>query len=234
MLPILNLLHYHQGAILTHLLALDDESRRLRFGEKLSDAKIVKYINRINWDFDGTYGIFNTNNELVGFAHATRNNNLIEFGVSVLPNYQKRGYGTQLFSKTALFARNHRHNKMFMRCLRENTAIIKIAQKRGMKLITNDKKIDAYLELPPYTPASLAEDYIQDSYGKFDSAVKQNIQRFNFFSKGISSLYYAYVNAFVTKTLKASAKNNDANLKIPKENKSQTTKYKNKSQSPKK
>lgn len=199
MVPIIHLTHANSEQIITHLLALDENSRRLRFGMDIPDKAVVDYVDKIHWDEDGLYGIYNHQIELVGFTHAARCNDMVEFGVSVLPKYRGRGYGTELFIKAALFARNHYINKMFMHCLRENAPMLKIARKYGMRLVTESGEVDAYLEMPPLDQSSLAEDLIREELGAFDLAVKQGVYNFDFFSKGMTSMYSSYVNAFMGK-----------------------------------
>lgn len=220
MQPILHLKPIHLEPIKTHLLALDSESRRLRFGIEMRDETIINYIDKIRWNEDGLYGIFNFEMLLVGFAHAARCNDMIEFGVSVLPKYRGRGYGTALFIKAVLFARNHYINKIFMHCLLKNAPMLKIARRKGMRLVVESGEVDAYLELPPLDQASIAEDMVQEELGTFDTVLKRSVHNFDMYTKGFTSLYSTYVNSFITKSLKDSANVSvTANKPIPKSKK---------------
>ena len=90
--PIRSLGPRHRGRILAHLLALEERARYLRFGFPATDSQLSGYVDRIDFDRDEVFGIFNRRLDLIAMAHlahaeASRisdGRNMSEFGVSVL------------------------------------------------------------------------------------------------------------------------------------------------------
>jgi hypothetical protein len=65
-------LHLNAGArpaLLTHLLALPAEDRRLRFGLSLSSEGIAAYVDSIDFDRDVIFGVHDDRLALVGAVH---------------------------------------------------------------------------------------------------------------------------------------------------------------------
>ncbi|MBX9835241.1 MAG: GNAT family N-acetyltransferase, partial [Burkholderiaceae bacterium] len=67
--PIRSLGPAYRERIATHLLALDDADRYLRFGYKASDEQIGRYVADLNFERDEIFGIYNRHLELVAMAH---------------------------------------------------------------------------------------------------------------------------------------------------------------------
>ena len=64
--------------------------------------------------------------------------------------------------RALLHARNCGVAELFMHSLRENAAIRHIAQRAGMRIVTDANEADAFLELPPATPMTLGQElYLQ-------------------------------------------------------------------------
>src|SRR5260221_3206995 len=93
-------------ALERHLLALDSEDRRLRFGIPLGDAAIGAYIARIDFQRDAVFGIFDDQLALVGAAHLAHSPGHAELGVSVLPAHRGRGCGSAFLARAHQRARN--------------------------------------------------------------------------------------------------------------------------------
>ena len=99
--PIRSLGQRHRARIATHLCALDEQSRYLRFGYPASDAQIRRYVDLLDFEQDEVFGIFNRRLELIALAHLAHraadpsrpHGAASEFGVSVLPKGRRRGYG---------------------------------------------------------------------------------------------------------------------------------------------
>jgi GNAT superfamily N-acetyltransferase len=141
-----------RGAFAAHLLALSSEDRRLRFGRALSDAALRDYVARIDFDRDAVFGFVADERSLAGAAHLAIADGVAELGMSVLAGYRRRGVGSALFQRAFHFARNHFARILFLRCLTENAAVLHIARKSEMKIVTGGGAADAYLHLPPPDP----------------------------------------------------------------------------------
>jgi GNAT superfamily N-acetyltransferase len=148
-----------RGAVTAHLLALSSEDRRLRFGRALSDAALRDYVARIDFDRDAMFGFLAEDLSLGGAAHLAIVDGVAELGMSVLAAYRRRGVGSALFQRASEFARNHRIRTLFMRCLTGNAAMMHIARKSGMKIVTSGGAADAYL---PLNPGTIAAEFLRE------------------------------------------------------------------------
>lgn len=155
-----------------HFLALDAEDRRLRFGVGLSDHGVRDYVERIDFDRDAVFGIFDDEMRLAGIGHLARGDGFAELGVSVLPECRGQGMGGALLARALTHARNWGVPTLFMHCLSENAAMMHLARKQGMRIAAQRGEADAYLELPPSDPASIADALFADRVALFDYALK--------------------------------------------------------------
>ena len=67
--PIRSLSARHRPRILAHLLALDTNDRYLRFGYAAADDQIRRYVERIEFERDEIFGVFNRRLDLIALAH---------------------------------------------------------------------------------------------------------------------------------------------------------------------
>jgi len=67
--PIRSLSARHRPRILAHLLALDAPDRYLRFGYAAADEQIRRYVERIDFERDEVFGVFNRRLALIALAH---------------------------------------------------------------------------------------------------------------------------------------------------------------------
>ena len=113
--PIRSLSARHRPRILAHLLALDTTDRYLRFGYAAADDQIRRYVERIEFERDEIFGVFNRRLDLIALAHLAyepsvdadpERGSAAEFGVSVAVRGRGRGYGARLFDHAVLRARN--------------------------------------------------------------------------------------------------------------------------------
>lgn len=144
----------HLPDIETHLLALTPQDRYLRFGYSANDEHIQKYVNQLNFERDELFGIFNRKLELIAMAHLAFSvdpsfKSCAEFGVSVAKSARARGYGSQLFDRAVMHARNQGVTQLFIHALSENTAMLKIARKAGARIERDGSESEAHLLLPP-------------------------------------------------------------------------------------
>lgn len=164
-----------RGALTAHLLALSEDDRRLRFGVIAADATIRDYVARIDFDRDAVFGFFADDLSLGGVAHVTIAEGVAELGVSVLAGYRRRGIGSALFARASAFARNHFIRTLFMHCLTENAAMMHIARKAGMEIVTGGGEADAHLELAPLDAATIASEFLQERLALFDYNLKAQV-----------------------------------------------------------
>jgi len=161
-----------RGKLLTHLLALGAEDRRLRFGLPVSDDAIADYVARIDFGRDAVFGVFDDELNLAGAAHLARAEAHAELGISVLPAHRGRGIGGALLERAHTHARNWGIGTLFMHCLTENAAMMHLARKQGMRIAAASGEADAHLALAPASPASIAQAMLAERVGLFDYALK--------------------------------------------------------------
>lgn len=182
--PIRSLGPRHRERISAHLLALGPEDRYLRFGYAASDAQISKYVDMLDFEQDEVFGIFNRRLVLIALAHlahavrAPRSGPLMsEFGVSVLPNARRRGFGHRLFEHAMLHARNRGVETLFIHALSQNTAMLRIASDAGAKVIREGAEADAYLALPPDSFASHVDELLGQQAAEIDYRLKRGARQ---------------------------------------------------------
>lgn len=161
-----------RAKLAAHLRALDAEDRRLRFGLALNDAAIEAYVARIDFGRDAVFGVFDDALQLTGAAHLARADAHAELGLSVLPAHRGRGIGAALLARAHGHARNWGIGVLYMHCLAENDVILHLARKQNMRIVAAGGEADARLELPPASPASIAQALFDERVGLFDYALK--------------------------------------------------------------
>jgi GNAT superfamily N-acetyltransferase len=159
-----------------HLLALGEEDRRLRFGVPLPDQAVRDYVARIEFERDAVIGVFDDSLQLAAAAHLARCGGFAELGISVLPDWRGRGAGAALLARSHTHARNWGIRVLFMHCLSENGAMMHLARKQGMRIVTDHGETDAWLELPPADASSYAAQLLAERLGLFDFALKRQLQ----------------------------------------------------------
>jgi ribosomal protein S18 acetylase RimI-like enzyme len=162
-------------ALSRHFVALDAEDRRLRFGIALTDRAILDYVEHIDFERDTVLGVFDDELQLIGVGHLAQAVGQGELGVSVLPGFRGRGIGNALLGRAHMHARNHGLKQLFMHCLSENSAMLHLARKQGMRIVSASGEADAHLALAPSDVASLATELMAERVGLFDYALKSHV-----------------------------------------------------------
>lgn len=165
--------------VLTHLLALDGTDRYLRFGYAAQDAQIAHYVAELDFGRDRVFGIYNRKLCLIAVAHLAyihdpQAASCAEFGVSVLPAWRGRGFGTELFARAVLHARNAHIALMFIHALSENTAMLHIAQRAGATVERLGSESEAYLSLPSPTLQSHWHEAVDAQIADMDYQLKSH------------------------------------------------------------
>lgn len=184
MVPIRTLSETDKGPIVTHLLALDNADRYLRFGHAVGDEHVGAYVESLNFSRDEIFGIFSRKLRLLALAHLAYPSgetglDTVEFGVSVSKHARGRGYGTRLFERAAVHARNDGFAQMYIHALSENTAMLKIARDAGAVVQRDGSESDAVLRLPPANLDSRVSEIVQEQIAQADYRVKRQAQQFS-------------------------------------------------------
>jgi GNAT superfamily N-acetyltransferase len=158
-----------------HFLSLSADDLRLRFGTALSPDATGEYVAAIDFDRDAVFGVYDDELAIVGVAHVVRDPEAAEIGLSVSPGFRGKGIGSALFRRAHEHARNHLIRTLFMHCLAENETMMHIARKSGMRIVTQPGEAQAFLDLPPRSPSTIAQELIEDQAALFDFAFKSQV-----------------------------------------------------------
>lgn len=157
----------HEG-FRDHLLRLDGESRRLRFGMATGDRFIADYAARL-----GTLGSVVHAYMVDGDIRAA--GELRPFGgmfpraaeaaFSVERDYQNSGIGSELLGRTIRAARNRGIKQLYMNCLAENGRMQHVARKYDADLSFEVGEVvgEVTADYPSYY--SLWKEAVDDSHG---------------------------------------------------------------------
>ncbi|MES3001764.1 MAG: GNAT family N-acetyltransferase [Pseudomonadota bacterium] len=191
--PIRSIGPSHRERIAIHLMALDANDRYLRFGYPANDEHIRRYVDGLDFERDDIFGVYNRKLELIAMAHLAFSSDpehleCAEFGVSVLHKARGRGYGTRLFERAVIHARNEGVELLFIHALSENTAMIKIARNAGATLERAGSETDAHLRLPPATLDSRMSEMLDEQIARTDYRLKAQAKSFWDFLGGIQEV----------------------------------------------
>ncbi|QHE77920.1 GNAT family N-acetyltransferase [Hydrogenophaga sp. PBL-H3] len=169
--------------ILGHLLALEPHDRYLRFGYAANEEQITRYVDQLNFERDELFGIFNRNLDLIAMAHLAfsidpQYTSCAEFGVSVAKSARGRGYGSRLFERAVMHARNEGVTQLFIHALSENTAMLKIARHAGAIIERDGSESEAHLRLPPADFDSRVTEMVNQQVALTDYHLKAQAKQF--------------------------------------------------------
>jgi GNAT superfamily N-acetyltransferase len=180
-IPVRSLGPRQRERITTHLLALGERDRYLRFGHVATDGQIQRYVEGIDFDKDEVFGIFNRRLELIAMAHLAfplpepdgRRPTVAEFGVSVAADARGRGFGRRLFEHAMLHARNRQVDTLIIHALSENTAMLHIAASLGATVQRTGSESEARLALPPDDFSSHLDELVSTQAAEIDYQIKR-------------------------------------------------------------
>jgi GNAT superfamily N-acetyltransferase len=151
-----------------HLLRLDPESRRNRFGGAVADEFIRSYVD-IPLGLDAVMHGFFVDGVLRGVAElrpiGARLDGEAEAAFSIEKRWQSHGVGSALLERTLLAARNRGIKLLHMACLASNQRMQQLAQKFDAELTFDFGSVVGEVEAPHPTPLSVLREVMADSHG---------------------------------------------------------------------
>jgi RimJ/RimL family protein N-acetyltransferase len=151
-----------------HLLRLDGESRRRRFGSPVNRFFIELYSQRALTRESVVHGFF-VDNTLRGVAELRAYGDVFhgeaEAAFSIERDWQGRGVGSELLERTILTARNRGIHTIYMNCIAENRAMQAMAKKYEASLRFRADDVIGKVVNPGATPLSLLREWIADAHG---------------------------------------------------------------------
>ena len=163
-----------------HLLRLDQDSRRMRFGMAADDRFVEDYAMRVN-DMKSLVYAYIEDGEVRAAAELRRLGPTLrgeaEAAFSVESAHQDSGIGTDLLGRIIRAARNRSIHRIYMNCLLENRKMQRVAKKYDAVL--HFEQGDVIGELAPATPNyfSIWREAVEDEMG-FVMAVLDIQRRF--------------------------------------------------------
>ncbi len=151
-----------------HLMRLDANSRRLRFGGAVSQQFVENYAQTA-WKLDAVIlGCF-AGGTLRGSAEMrllTENwASEAEVAFAVEQPWQERGIGGELLRRTIGHAQNRAVRTLYMICLNENIRMQHLARHHEAKLQLEPGSMAATLDPAWPTPGSVMEEFMEESRG---------------------------------------------------------------------
>ena len=151
-----------------HLLRLDAESRRNRFGLAIADEVIDAYVASPTWSGAVMHG-FIVDGVLRGVAELRPLGAAFpteaEVAFSVEKPWQSHGVGSALLERTLLAARNRGITHLHMTCLADNARMQQLARKYAAELNFDLGSVVGEVAAPHATPLSLMREFVADGHG---------------------------------------------------------------------
>jgi GNAT superfamily N-acetyltransferase len=151
-----------------HMLRLDPQSRRNRFGGGVSDDYIRKYADLSSALDTIVHGCF-IDGVLRGAAElrplGLNRPRQAEAALSVEKSWQSHGIGSALLARTLLTARNRGFCLLHMACLADNQRMQQLARKFDAELSFDFGSVVGEVESSRPTPLSLMRELMTDGHG---------------------------------------------------------------------
>ncbi len=165
---------HEREAYRDHLLRLDDEDRRMRFGGTVRDDFIRSYCAGLDWAhlivivavIDGVLRAAGELRLMDGFPPARA-----EIAVTVERPFQNKGLGSEILRRLIVIARNRSVRSIYMVCLTENLRMRRLARRFDGKIAFLDGDVEG--RITPLRPdyASLLVEALDESQSLIQSAL---------------------------------------------------------------
>lgn len=165
-----------------HLLRLDPEDRRMRFGgAMLKPEAIDAYCGSIDRTRSLHIGYL-VEGKLRGVAQICfldtslstwfERPGTAEFAISVEGAWQNGGVGTRLLTRAVILARNRNVANLFMMCLPENEKMKRLARKCGIRLKFQDGEVIGEAGLDRPDALTVVAEYVDTAVGLVDEMLE--------------------------------------------------------------
>jgi RimJ/RimL family protein N-acetyltransferase len=149
-----------------HLLRLDAEDRRLRFGNAVTPEVILAICDAIQWQRSWMVGAFE--GELLrGVAElrdiGTAEPRTGELAVTVERAFQDRGVGTRLMEEALLIARNRGFASLYLLCLPDNPKMQHVARKFSDRIRFEDGAVEVRIRSRQPDALSVFAEWFSDA-----------------------------------------------------------------------
>lgn len=156
-----------------HLLRLDAEDRRLRFGFPIRDEAIQDHVRKIDMTKDRILAQVDDDLQIIAAAHiAAGAQGTVELAFSVDSGWRGKGLGTQLFERALLWARNRGIRHAVIYFLFDNHTMRHLARQVGMTINIEAGEGEGRLELEPPTPLSYLREIATERLAMYEHSFK--------------------------------------------------------------
>jgi RimJ/RimL family protein N-acetyltransferase len=149
-----------------HLLRLDPETRRARFGTPVSDGFISDYADTTQRLGTVIYGAFQ-GAEVIASAELRPlkpiGGEVAEAAFAVEAEHQHNGLGSLLMERIITAAQNRGIGELYMICMRDNDRMQKLAGKFGARLKILEGEVSGEIRPPFPTPVSMLDETWHDA-----------------------------------------------------------------------
>jgi len=184
MLVIRKLLAHELGEMRAHLLRMDDDDRRLRFGHVVSPQLILDYVAALRlsqvwpraWPGYWAVGAFE-DGVLRGVAELRAGkpgSQAAELSLTVERAWQNQGLGTRLLERALRIARNRGFRSLVMLCLPENAKMQHIARKFGDRVSFEDGDVEVRIATEGADAQSIFAELLDDTESTMSEACWQS------------------------------------------------------------
>ncbi len=168
----------NRDKVADHFLRLDSESIYSRFRINMSEEQIKNYCNKINFEQDGIFGIFDEKLKIVGIGECliSPKSSFAEIGFSVDKEFQGLGFGTKLMEKMITHAKSKNKSTIEMSFLNTNKASLNIAKKFGLDLDRDGGETIGHIKYDNYVPEQeLLKEKIEENMSYFLIKQKESL-----------------------------------------------------------
>lgn len=167
-----------------HLLRLDGEARRLRFGYQINDSAISAHVASLVPARDRILAVVE-GGRVVAAAHIARaaaypetDPGTVELAFSVDADKRGQGLGRLLFDQALAWSRNRGLRRAAIYFLADNHAIRRMANRAGMSVDGRAGEYEGIMPLAPATPFSLARELAAERWALWEEQGRRQLPRF--------------------------------------------------------
>lgn len=165
-----HLTQYDAGQLQGHLLRLDPESRRLRFGCPVSDEPVLAYTASIRWLQMLAIGAFDDSGILRGVCQLVQiDADSVELGISVEAAWRGDGLGHELVDRALTYARNRGVRLVRLQMLAENVQMRALLPDATFRM-AEDGIIEADIPLDAAAIDSVTREWSETMLGSLQTA----------------------------------------------------------------
>lgn len=155
-----------ERALKAHFHGLGGDNLQQRFGRPMSPGALSQYCDSVDWWRGVKIGAFD-GGSMVGLGELQAVGHLFpcssEIAVSVWPQWQDRGIGTDLVRRLIRAARNRSWRQLVIICGAENRKMLHLGRKFGLEMTFSGNGVEGRLETSWPDYGSLLSEALDDS-----------------------------------------------------------------------